>query len=331
MSVLKATYNSVNTAYASMGYELNLCELRSTAWQMGFRPTMKRDQDPDSSTIGQSITLTDPVENDINIFAPMIIGTQPTSPVSQAAAYATIASGGTYCEPVAILRVEDAAGKEMKVPEAHCDPNALPENIANTITHAMKNVLTKGTATGESLDGGRPAAGKTGTTQFSSHTWFTGFTKQLSTSVWIGDSSGDVPHQNMTVAGKFHAGYLYGSHVAAPAWNNYMNEASVGMPAENFGPADPKLVGKAPKPPKPPVTQKDDTSQDSGGAAGGGETGDSESGEGEAGGGGGADEGAADRAETADNNGAGNNGGGNNGGGNGGGANNGGGSSDGNG
>ncbi|WP_125776354.1 transglycosylase domain-containing protein [Antribacter gilvus] len=258
MSALEATYKSVNTAYASMGFQLNLCDLRQTAWHVGFRPT-------DS----QGGTVYDATVENIDVQAPMIIGTQESSPLFQAAAYATIASGGTHCEPVAILKVTNTDGKELPVPSANCNPNALAGNIANTMTFAMQNVFTKGTAIGKGPEGGRPAAGKTGTTQLSSHTWFTGYTAQLSTSVWVGDVEGSIEHKNMTVNGKYWRGYLYGSYVAAPIWQQYTNAASVGMPHVGFGPPDPNLVG-APKPPPPPPAPTPGGPGPGGGDGGGG-------------------------------------------------------------
>lgn len=246
MPVVDATYKSVNTAYMSMGVQLNLCDLRQTAFNMGFRPT--------NSVSGGAHAVQVPTVEDINIQAPMILGTQESSPLYQAAAYATLASGGTYCEPIAIVKVTDNEGKELPVPSANCNPNALPANIANTMTWAMENVFTKGTARGQGLDNGRPAAGKTGTTNLSWHTWFTGYTRQLSTSVWVGDVEGLVEHFDYTVNGKYWRGPLYGSYVAAPAWNDYMNAASAGMPGEGFGAPDQNLIGAPPAPPPPAPT-----------------------------------------------------------------------------
>ncbi|BDZ42553.1 carboxypeptidase [Paraoerskovia sediminicola] len=260
MSVLKATYLSVNTAFASMGFELNLCDLRDTAWKMGFRPTTK------SSPQG-AVTLNDPVEDDVEVVAPMLIGTQASTPLYQAAAYATLASNGTYCTPRSITKIVDNEGNEIEVPAPDCDENALDPEVAATVVSAMENVLTIGTAYGRSLDGNRPAAGKTGTTQLSSQTWFTGFTPQLSTSVWVGNAeSNSIDNKNVTVNGTFYP-RLYGGSVAAPVWQSVMNTASEGMEVEDFPAPDPDKVGKppAPKVVAPPASSgsSDDSSSDS--------------------------------------------------------------------
>ncbi|MFP3713267.1 transglycosylase domain-containing protein [Puerhibacterium sp. TATVAM-FAB25] len=233
MSVLKATYLSVNTAYASMSTQLDLCDLRNTAWDMGFRPTVdNRTRQP----------LTNPTVEDVYVTPAMVVGTQNTSPLQLAAAYATIASNGTYCEPIAITKVAKPDGSEIKVPSANCNPDALPGNVAATMVYAMKNVLTIGTAHGMELAGGRPAAGKTGTNQLSAQTWFTGFTPQISTTVWVGEASGETPHFDVNFQGRYIR-TLYGSSIAAPLWRDYMNQATDGMPVEDFPAPDPALIG----------------------------------------------------------------------------------------
>ena len=48
--------------------------------------------------------------------------------------------------------------------------------MANGVTKILKTVLTEGTGQGNELAGGRPAAGKTGTTGNNNETWFVGYT-----------------------------------------------------------------------------------------------------------------------------------------------------------
>ncbi len=242
MSVLKATYNSVNTAYATMSTELDLCAVRDTAWSMGFRPTTKIQD-------GKMVTLNNPTKEDVLVTPAMVVGTQTTSPLQLAAAFGTLASNGTYCSPVAITEVTRPDGKGIPVPGASCDPNALPPNVAATVVSAMEKVLTDGTARGKGLDG-RIAAGKTGTNQNSAQTWFTGFTPQLVTTAWVGEASGETPHFRITLNGQYLRN-LYGGTVAAPMWRDYMNQALAGAPVVDFPPADPALVGRPPAPPKP--------------------------------------------------------------------------------
>ncbi|MGI5188391.1 transglycosylase domain-containing protein [Promicromonospora sp. CA-289599] len=274
-NVLTGTFQSLNTVYARMSHELNLCDIAGTAWDAGFRPTTSSD--PTSRTIDV------PKESDIDVFAPMVLGTQSTTPVYQAASYATFASGGTYCAPIAILEVRERDGAKMKVPGRACKQTLEPA-VANTVAFAMTKVFGS-TGTAWKLHGGlsdgRPVAGKTGTTQDAFQSWFTGYTPNLSTSVWVGESNGNFEHKDFYVKGQFYKA-LYGGEIAAPTWKTYMDKAVVGLPVKNFPAPDPRLVGQPAPPPKPKNNDNEE-----GGSNGGG-SGEEGGGSGDTGGGGGA-------------------------------------------
>lgn len=270
-NILTGTFQSLNTVYARMSHELNLCDVAGTAWDAGFRPTTSTDPEPRLIDV--------PKKSDIDVFAPMTLGTQSTTPVYMAASYATFASGGTYCEPIAILEVQGQDGKKMKVPGSACKQTIEP-GVANTVAFAMSKVFgPTGTAwkLGGGLDDGRPVAGKTGTTNGAYQSWFTGYTPNLSTSVWVGESNGDFKHFDFYVKGQFYEA-LYGGEIAAPTWKTYMDQAVTGMPVKEFGPADSNLVGRAPAAPR--VDNDDDGSGDFDNS-GSGDTDDSDGGEGD--------------------------------------------------
>ncbi|WP_275006842.1 transglycosylase domain-containing protein [Promicromonospora iranensis] len=272
-NIMTGTFQSLNTVYARMSHELNLCNVANTAWDAGFRPTTSTDPSPRLIDV--------PKKSDIDVFAPMTLGTQSTTPVYMAASYATFASGGTYCEPVAILEVYERDGKKMKVPGSECKQTIEP-NVANTVAFAMSKVFGS-TGTAWKLDGGlndgRPVAGKTGTTNGAYQSWFTGYTPNLSTSVWVGEANGDFEHFNFYVKGQFYDA-LYGGEIAAPTWKTYMDQAVADLPIKNFGPADPNLVGKAPSP------KSNNNNNDDGGSGGGGSDDDEGGDSGDNGGGG---------------------------------------------
>ena len=249
VSVLQATAESINTAYASMSVQLDLCGVRNTAWDLGFRPTTKNG--PNNTVI----TLFNSGMDDILVTPAMSLGTQTTSPLSLASAYATLAANGTYCSPVAITSVMAADGTELRVPEANCKQNALEPNVAATVTYALSQVFKQGgTAARFPLAGGRPAAGKTGTNQGAAQTWFAGYTPQLATVVWVGEADGEVPHFNITLLGR-HIRVLYASTVALPMWQEYMDQVLEGVEPLPFPAPDPALVGKPKPPPAPPGEQ----------------------------------------------------------------------------
>ena len=259
ISAKEATVASVNRAYGSMATQLDLCGVGRTAVSIGWRGA-----NPHDDTGGK-----------IYVTPSMILGTQQTSPLAQASAYATFASGGTYCEPVAITAITNAKGKKTQVPSAHCDSGALDPEVANTINYTLEGVVKHGgTAPGNELANGRMSAGKTGTTNGSAATWFVGYTPQLSTAVWVGNAEASIYLNEVTVAGsKYVSGqqrWLYGGTLSAPTWKAYMDEALAGKPNETFAAPDSTLVGK-PKIVVPPKSTGNDSSKgDKGGSDKGG-------------------------------------------------------------
>ena len=289
VSVLQGTYQSLNTTYARMSQQLDLCNVQKTAWDVGFRPMTSGLTYEGTPTFR---TIDNPQQKDIDVFAAMTLGTQASTPVNQAAAYATFASGGTYCDPVAILEVRDHDGKKMKVPSADCKQTLEPE-VANTVAYAMTHVFKTGSSFGTAwslspgLEDGRPVAGKTGTTNEAMQSWFTGYTPNLSTSVWVGEASGNVPHMrvylpSMSWYTSAEAGPLYGGTVAAPAWRRYMDQAVAELPPTAFPAPDQNLVGQAPPPPDTDSNEGDSDSDngDSGESGDSGDSGESGGGEG---------------------------------------------------
>ncbi|HZI98189.1 MAG TPA: transglycosylase domain-containing protein, partial [Actinomycetales bacterium] len=220
MTVLEATYNSVNTAYLEMSRQLDLCAIRDTAAKLGVH---RADGNP------------------LEVFPSSVIGANLISPLTMAAAYATFAESGTFCNPIAITKVTDATGADLPVPAADCAPVLDPE-IANAVTYALTQTVERGTARRLTFD--RPAAGKTGTTNNSVETWFVGFTPQLATAVWVGTPDGDeVSLNDLTINGDRRN--VFGATIAAPTWQRYMTRALEGEPVAGFPEASERtLIGE---------------------------------------------------------------------------------------
>jgi len=106
-------------------------------------------------------------------------------------------------------------------PSAVLDPR-----IAYILTHLMTEVVSYGT--GIRAKGlGRPAAGKTGTTDEARDAWFIGFTPDIVTGVWIGyDGAKTLPTGET------------GSSAALPIWVEVMKAAHEGMPISDFVPPE---------------------------------------------------------------------------------------------
>ncbi|MBP7331037.1 MAG: penicillin-binding protein 1A, partial [Firmicutes bacterium] len=105
------------------------------------------------------------------------------TPLQMASAYGAFANSGVLIEPTAILKVEKADGVvlEQAVPK---QKQVMKATTAYLITDMLKSVVEGGTGTGAQI--GRPAAGKTGTTDEGKDLWFVGYTPELVTAVWIG-------------------------------------------------------------------------------------------------------------------------------------------------
>ena len=100
------------------------------------------------------------------------------------AAYASIANGGIYTEPILYTTIYDHDGNVLleNTPETH---TAMKETTAALMTSAMQDVVTVGTGGGARLSG-VVCAGKTGTTTATRDLWFAGYTPYLTCSVWGG-------------------------------------------------------------------------------------------------------------------------------------------------
>lgn len=100
------------------------------------------------------------------------------------AAYASIANGGTYTEPILYTHIYDNHGNLLfeNTPSTH---TAMKDTTAALITSAMQDVVKYGTGKVARLSN-MPCAGKTGTTTDTRDLWFSGYTPYLTASVWSG-------------------------------------------------------------------------------------------------------------------------------------------------
>lgn len=110
---------------------------------------------------------------------------------------------------------------------------AMDPRTAYTIVHLLREAATVGTgARARAL--GKPAAGKTGTTNDSFDTWFMGFTHDLATGVWLGYDINVTPL----------ARYETGGHASLPIWLQYMKGALRDRPQPEFVPPEGMVLVK---------------------------------------------------------------------------------------
>lgn len=210
MTALEATKHSVNTGYAAMGNQLNMCDIMDTAMDLGIR--YGNGQTLDTATKDGFIQALSPAS---------ILGTTQTTPIAMASAYATFANEGVYCGPKPILEIKDRDGKKVAAPGGDCK-RVLDKGVAQAVAYALTQTFNGGTTTGLGI--GVPAGAKTGTTNFPvGHTWLLGFTKTLSTAVWTGDPNRnrDWRYNNKGVV----RGHVYGATISGRTWQAYMSKA----------------------------------------------------------------------------------------------------------
>lgn len=159
-------------------------------------------------------TLT--AENDM--YQPLALGgiSKGITNLEMTAAYASIANGGVYTEPILYTHIYDHDGNLLfeNIPETHV---AMKETTAALITDAMIDVISDSQGTGGAARmSNMPVAGKTGTSQESKDLWLSAYTPYLTASIWTGfDDSQPMEHLNQsfhnklwkTIMTRIHEGY----------------------------------------------------------------------------------------------------------------------------
>lgn len=189
----------------------------------------------------QRLGITTALNQDLSL----ALGGSCVHPVDLVNVYATMNRGGLRFRPYYIRRVEDRFGRTLEDHTAYDDEFAgfedrvaaayaklfeKPERVmkpetAFLITHLMREVVLHGTGTpAQKL--GKPAAGKTGTTNDSFDTWFMGFTRDLVTGVWMGYDHNEHP------LGRYETG----GRASLPVWVDFMKEALGDKPQKGFDP-----------------------------------------------------------------------------------------------
>ena len=193
-----------------------------------LRKALETSRNIPAVKLGQAVGINRVVEiaRTLGIKSPMDpvislpLGAVDLTPLELAGAYATFANYGWHSDPTLIMQVTDSSGNVIldntPKPQLVLDPWA-----SAALTDVLQGVISQGTATNAQI--GRPAAGKTGTTDSQRDVWFVGYVPQLATAVWVGND-------DYRPLGKGATGGGY----AAPVWRNFMVEALRNEPVERF-------------------------------------------------------------------------------------------------
>ena len=195
LTLADATKQSVNTVYAQLVARVGAAAVADAARTAG-------------------------IDAELDEVPSIALGAEEVSPLDLASAYLTYADDGTRVEPYAITRIEDGDGNLLWEPDRPEPEEVIQPDVARTITYALRGVIESGTGT--AADIGRPAAGKTGTTQDNIDAWFAGYVPGYATVVWVGHPE-PTPMEGVT-----------GGALPAQIWQRYMSAAMEGRDVEDF-------------------------------------------------------------------------------------------------
>ncbi|ROQ39943.1 membrane peptidoglycan carboxypeptidase [Frondihabitans sp. PhB188] len=219
----QATARSINTAFAAMAQKLDLCDIRDVAASLGVHAADGADLVAyPSSVIGSGNTV---------------------APVTMAAAFAGIANGGVYCEPIYIDSIVDGDGKKLAGHRSHCE-RVMDAGVAAKVASAMQGVFTGGTATSANPRDGVPILGKTGTTDHAEQTWLVGGSSKVVTASWVGNISG---HQNQY---RIYGGYGAMNQQRLTIWRNVQARINAVYGGDAFAAPAPEYIAPPPAPPR---------------------------------------------------------------------------------
>jgi penicillin-binding protein 1A len=155
-------------------------------------------------------------------YLPLALGAADMKLLEHVSAFTVFPNDGIRIDPHMIRRVTsyDGALLEEAHPEVH---DVISPEVARTMTAMLEEVVQFGTGI-QAKQLGRPAAGKTGTTQDYTDAWFVGFTPQLTSGVWVGFDDKQIS------LGKKETG----ARAALPVWLEFMQKALSGMPEIDF-------------------------------------------------------------------------------------------------
>ena len=210
ISVAAATANSVNCAFIRMAHEAGgLQKVVDMAHRLG---------------LSQPFPLN----------PSLVIGSEETTVLEMADAYATLASDGMYHKPQFIDRIVDGTGHTIYT-EDTTGKRVLDPQISREAVMTLRGVVQFGTGTAAALPD-QPVAGKTGTTELNTDAWFNGFTPQLATSVWMGDPKG---RTSMYSVGGIT---VFGGTYPARIWHTFTAGALAGQAVVDFPAPDPNKI-----------------------------------------------------------------------------------------
>ena len=215
IDLLEATKHSINTVFVPLGQFAGLDKVVDVARRAG---------------IPESIAM---------VPAPsVVLGVASPHVMDVASAYATFAAQGIYSKPYLIASVTGPNKGVLYEGESQTQ-EVFSKDVMADLTYALKGTVTGGTGSA-ALKLGRPAAGKTGTSQSNASAWFSGYTPQLAASVALFRDSAS---ESLNGIGGLTS--VTGGTFPARIWTAFMQGALKGQPTMSF-PAPANVGGLEP-------------------------------------------------------------------------------------
>ena len=235
ISLEKAMADSDNTVFVQLALDLGLEDVVEEAHELGITSEVEAVPSTAIGGLGRGVT-----------------------PLEMSSAYSTFANAGTHMEPYLVQKVTREEDGEEVTEQEHrlTGKEVLSRDEAAVITESLRAVVERGTASyyhDLEAEIGRPAAGKTGTTNNFVDAWFIGFIPQLTTSVWVGYPEERTPMVNINGLPEIN-----GENYPLDIWSAYMQDAAPRYPVQEFDVPSPfmnlevKTDGRAVVEPAPP-------------------------------------------------------------------------------
>jgi membrane peptidoglycan carboxypeptidase len=218
IDLLFATKHSVNTIFVPLGIKVGPDKVVDVARRAGI---------PDSVAMMPTPSV--------------VLGTSSPHVLDVANAYATFAAQGIKSKPYLVAQVL-GSNKGVLFEAKPETQEVFSKEVMSDLTYALKGVVTGGTGAA-ALALGRPAAGKTGTSQSNASAWFSAYTPQIAASVAF---FRDNATQSLNGIGGMTS--VTGGSFPARIWTQFMKgalkgEAIMDFPApSNIGGLDPVVM-----------------------------------------------------------------------------------------
>lgn len=212
LTLLEATEKSVNTVYVPLGIAVGPEKVIDAARRAGIPEQVEMVPTPS-----------------------VVLGVASPHVLDVANAYATFAAQGVYAKPFLVVEVGSRNGGLLYKANPQ-GQEVFSKEVMADLTYALQNVVKFGSGfAAQKL--GRPAAGKTGTSQENSSAWWNGYTPQIAASVaFYRDDSTE------SLRGIGGMTTLTGGSFPARIWTQFMKGALQGEPVLDF--PDPVFIGE---------------------------------------------------------------------------------------